>query len=244
MRSERLCARVASSRFFPSSVGPVPSSMCRVAQMAPSPGPEPRPGPGRADQPDRLQSLSRRGTHLSRLSEPTTVTVVVCQGQPNTAHVGAIHLGRRGRSPRDARAAKLRGPAVIPIGIDPPLGDNASRDALHPATLQERSASSRWRRVVRASRRPPRPTSPSRLFRTFPLPVAPTRANVDGRRLPAAATTRRNPAHDGVTPLARPPSPVPRRDGPHISLACRAHQSECGRTPLARGGHHEEGPSP
>ena len=31
--------------------------------------------------------------------------------------------------------------------------------------------------------------------RTFPLPVAPTRANVDGRCLPAA-TTRRNPAHD------------------------------------------------
>ena len=39
---------------------------------------------------------------------------------------------------------------------------------------------------VRTSRRP----------LTFPLPVAPTRANVDGRRLPAAATTRRDPAHD------------------------------------------------
>ena len=31
---------------------------------------------------------------------------------------------------------------------------------------------------------------------TFPLPVAPTRANVDGRRLPAAATPRRNRVHD------------------------------------------------
>ena len=31
-------------------------------------------------------------------------------------------------------------------------------------------------------------TSPSRRPRKFPLPVAPTRANVDGRRLPAAAT--------------------------------------------------------
>ena len=30
---------------------------------------------------------------------------------------------------------------------------------------------------------------------------------------------------------------------PHISLACAAHQSECGRTPLARG-RHKEGPSP
>ena len=31
---------------------------------------------------------------------------------------------------------------------------------------------------------------------------------------------------------------------PHISLACRAHQSECGRTPPARGRHHKEEPSP
>ena len=30
----------------------------------------------------------------------------------------------------------------------------------------------------------------------------------------------------------------------HIPLACRAHQSECGRTPPARGRHHEEEPSP
>ena len=159
---------------------------------------QPRPGPGRVDQADRLQSLSRRGTHLSRLSEPTTVTVVVCQGQPNTAHVGEIHLGRRGRSPGDARAAKLRGPAVIPIGIDP-LSATTHRETLFtPQLFKKRSASSRWRRVVRASRRPPRPTSPSRRPRTFPLPVAPTRANVDGRRLPAAATTRRNPAHDSA----------------------------------------------
>ena len=30
----------------------------------------------------------------------------------------------------------------------------------------------------------------------------------------------------------------------HISLACRAHQSECGRTPPTRGRHHKEDPSP
>ena len=47
--------------------------------------------------------------------------------------------------------------------------------------------------------RPPRVAphiSPCRRLRTFRLPVAPTRANVDGRRLPAAATTRRDLAHD------------------------------------------------
>ena len=31
---------------------------------------------------------------------------------------------------------------------------------------------------------------------------------------------------------------------PHISLPCAAHQSECGRTPPARGRHHEEEPRP
>ena len=45
-------------------------------------------------------------------------------------------------------------------------------------------------------RRPRIFLSPSRRLRTFHLPVAPTRANVDGRRLPAAATTRRNRVHD------------------------------------------------
>ena len=47
--------------------------------------------------------------------------------------------------------------------------------------------------------RPPRvapPTSPCRRHRTFRLPVAPPRANVDGRRLPAATTRRRNRVHD------------------------------------------------
>ena len=51
------------------------------------------------------------------------------------------------------------------------------------------------RPVGDACARTPRVPSPSRRRRTFPLPVAPTRANVDGRRLPAA-TTRRDPAHD------------------------------------------------
>ena len=31
---------------------------------------------------------------------------------------------------------------------------------------------------------------------------------------------------------------------PQIPLACRAHQSECGRTAAARGRHHKEEPSP
>ena len=36
----------------------------------------------------------------------------------------------------------------------------------------------------------------NRRLRRFPLPVAPTRANVDGRPPPVAAITRRNRVHD------------------------------------------------
>ena len=52
------------------------------------------------------------------------------------------------------------------------------------------------RPVGDACARTPRVSSPSRRLRTCPLPVVPTRVNVDGRRLPAAATTRRTRVHD------------------------------------------------
>ena len=64
-------------------------------------------------------------------------------------------------------------------------------------------------------------TSPSRRFRTFRFPMRPTRANVDGRRPPAAATTRRNRVHDPARnrldrhPFGAPrAAPPPRTVGP------------------------------
>ena len=54
-------------------------------------------------------------------------------------------------------------------------------------------------------------------------------------------TSRSVQVHSAATrgsPHIAVPSP------PHISLPCAAHQSECGRTPPARGRHHEEEPSP
>ena len=196
MRSERLCSRVASSRALPSSVGPVPSSMCRVAQMAPSPGPSRAPGLV-APTSRIVSSLSAAEGRIYRGSRNPQRSRLLCVKGNQTRHTSGRYISGGAdvllvmSVPRSCGGRRS-----YPLGLTPSLGDNASRDALHPATLQERSASSRWRRVVRASRRPPRPTSPSRRPRTFPLPVAPTRANVDGRRLPAAATTRRNPAHD------------------------------------------------
>ena len=78
-------------------------------------------------------------------------------------------------------------------------------------------------------------TSPSRRLRTFPFPVAPTRANVDGRRLPAA-TTRRDPAHDPARgPLDQHPrSPPPRRYRPRARSAPRGRPWEISATPTSR----------
>ena len=56
-----------------------------------------------------------------------------------------------------------------------------------------------WTRAPYMCTRPPLVaphTSPSRRLRRFCFPVRPIRANVDGRRPPAAATTRRNRVHD------------------------------------------------
>ena len=67
-------------------------------------------------------------------------------------------------------------------------------------------------------------TSPSRRLRTFPFPVRPTRANVDGRRLPAA-TTRRDPAHDPAQDRLDNHPWCPPRDG-----AAHAHVRPQGPT--------------
>ena len=62
-------------------------------------------------------------------------------------------------------------------------------------------------------------TSPSLRLRTFPFPVRPIRANVDGRRLPAAATTRRNRVHDPArNRLDRHPRRPPRDGTAHAHI--------------------------
>ena len=54
----------------------------------------------------------------------------------------------------------------------------------------------------------------------------------------------RHDARDGPCREAAGATSTGRLRAPYIPLACRAHQSECRRTPLARGRHHKEGPSP
>ena len=76
-------------------------------------------------------------------------------------------------------------------------------------------------------------TSPVRV----PAPALVERCSTNRcRHVPSGSTCGRR-LRTYATGSIAVPSP------PHIPLACRAHQSECGRTPLARG-HHKEGPSP
>ena len=87
--------------------------------------------------------------------------------------------------------------------------------------------SSPWRWPITPSRRDGGPATTRRHDLTVGRAHRPTSRSVQVH----SAATRGSP-HIAV------PSP------PHIPLACRAHQSECGRTPPARGRHHEEDPSP
>ena len=94
-------------------------------------------------------------------------------------------FGQRAARPPAARAG-VGAVAVVAVVVHVPAGPHGGAGA--PAEFALRTCA-----LGRHAWPPP---SPSRRLRTFRLPVAPTRANVDGRRLPAAATTRRNRVHD------------------------------------------------
>ena len=194
MRAERLCSRVASSRALPSSVGPVPSSMCRIAQMAPSPGPSRAPGLV-APTSRIVSSLSAAEGRIYRGSRNPQRSRLLCVKGNQTRHTSGRYIS---------------GGADVLLVMPVPRSCGGRRS--YPLGLTP----SRRQRIARRSS----PRNSSRTIRIFSL--APCRP-----RITASATS-----HIAV------PSPS------HISLACRAHQSECGRTPLARGGHHEEEPSP
>ena len=78
-------------------------------------------------------------------------------------------------------------------------------------------------------------TSPSRRLRRFCFPVRPIRANVDGRRPPAAATTRRNRVHDPArNRLGRHPRLPPARHCHRAPSAPRGRPWGASSTPTSR----------
>ena len=80
-----------------------------------------------------------------------------------------------------------------------------------------------------------RPYGRPRRSSPWPWPLTPSRR---ANRLTLRSVYVHSAATRGTTHIS------PSRRLSYISLACRAHQSECGRTPLARGRYHKEEPSP
>ena len=78
-------------------------------------------------------------------------------------------------------------PRGRPVSMPPSLSASGPI-SVTPRSSHPTDSCPAGRPVGDACARTPRVPSPSRRRRTFPLPVAPTRANVDERRLPAAAT--------------------------------------------------------
>ena len=99
--------------------------------------------------------------------------------------------GRRGRDPHVHSDAEDIVTLTKSSSIDPQ--DTGLQPVANPSCWASKTAANL---NLTMPARTPRITSPCLRLRTFPLPVAPPRANVDGHRLPAAATTRRNRVHD------------------------------------------------
>ena len=97
---------------------------------------------------------------------------------PPVLPVANAGLGQRAARPAAARAS-VGAVAVVAVVVRGPAGPHGGAGA--PAKFALRHMCTRPSLVAPH-------TSPSRRRRTFPFPVRPTRANVDGRRLPAAAT--------------------------------------------------------
>ena len=86
---------------------------------------------------------------------------------------------------RRPRGRVSRAVAVVALVVHGPAGPHGGAGA--PAEFALRTCALGRHSWLPTHRRPVASAH-------FRLPVAPTRANVDGRRLPAAATTRRDPA--------------------------------------------------
>ena len=155
----------------------------------------PRPARTLTNSPRDTSSCTSDGPLIScRDRAPAAVTVAreptAASSQPKgCAPTPPISVTPRSSHPTDSsRSARARSASglmctrePLPSGCLRQLSSNAAR-RIGADTCPA------GRPVGDACARTPRVPSPSRRRRTFPLPVAPTRANVDGRRLPAAAT--------------------------------------------------------
>ena len=167
--------------------------------------------------------MSPRGRPMSRppslsASGPISVT-------PRSSHPTDSSRSARARS----ASGLMRTREPLPSGCLRQLSSNSAR-RIGADTCPA------GRPVGDACARTPRVPSPSRRPCTIPFTVPATRANVDGRRLPADATTRRDPAHDPARDRLDHPPPVThaqrRRSRAHS--APRGRPWEISATPTSR----------
>ena len=114
---------------------------------------------------------------------------------PSLSASGPISVTPRSSHPTDSSHSERARSASGLMCTREPLPSGCLRQlSSHGARRIGADTCPAGRPVGDACARTPRVPSPSRRLRTFPLPVAPTRANVDGRRLPRPPP-RRDAAH-------------------------------------------------
>ena len=155
---------------------------------------------------------------------------------PSLSASGPISVTPRSSHPTDSsRSARARSASGLMCTREPLPSGCLRQLSSNGARRIGADTCPAGRPVGDACARTPRVPSPSRRRRTFPLPVAPTRANVDGRRLPRPPP-RRDPAHDPARRPARPPPPLThaRRRRSRARSAPRDRPWEISATPTSR----------
>ena len=157
---------------------------------------------------------------------------------PSLSASGPISVTPRSSHPTDSsRSARARSASGLMCTREPLPSGCLRQLSSNGARRIGADTCPAGRPVGDACARTPRVPSPSRRRRTFPLPVAPTRANVDRRPPPVAAGPRRDPRPWTHTTPTRPPTPLTppaRRHRSRARSAPRGRPWEISSTPTSR----------
>ena len=157
---------------------------------------------------------------------------------PSLSASGPISVTPRSSHPTDSsRSERARSASGLMCTREPPPSGCLRQLSSNAARRIGADTCPAGRPVGDACARTPRVPSPSRRRRTFPLPVAPTRANVDGRPPPVAATKEGPSVHGPRTrhdSANHAPTPPARRHRPRAHSAPRGRPWEISATPTSR----------
>ena len=155
---------------------------------------------------------------------------------PSLSASGPISVTPRSSHPTDSsRSARARSASGLMCTREPLPSGCLRQLSSNGARRIGADTCPAGRPVGDACARTPRVPSPSRRRRTFPLPVAPTRANVDGRPRPVAAGKEDPRPWTHTTRLGQPaPTSPARRRRSRARSAPRDRPWEISATPTSR----------